>query len=93
MIIQSYIGELLLVRVNLSYITCGRNLGLHSKPCVFNKNKIICIYSLSDLSLAITFATFFVTKRSSLPSKLGKPLWGTTMCMYKHTFCLSSAKC
>ena len=27
------------------------------------------------------------------PSKLGKPLWSTTTCMDKHTFCLSSAKC
>ena len=34
-----------------------------------------------------------MTKRSSLPSKLGKPLWSNTMCMNKHTFCLSSAKC
>ena len=50
-------------------------------------------YSLSDSSLAITFATFFVTKHSSLPSKLDKPLWRTTTCMYKHTFWLSSAKC
>ena len=39
------------------------------------------------------FCHFFVTKRSSLPSKLGKPLSSTTTCMYKHTFCLSSAKC
>ena len=35
----------------------------------------------------------FVTKRSSLQSKLGKPLWSTSSCMYKHTFCLNTAKC
>ena len=50
-------------------------------------------YSLSDSSLATAFSTFFVTKLLSLPSKLRKPLWSTTTCMYKHTFCLSSTKC
>ena len=36
---------------------------------------------------------FFVTKRSSLLSKLGKHLRYSTTCLYSHTFCLSSAKC
>ena len=31
-------------------------------------------------------------KPSSLPSKLGKPRWRITTCLYKHTFCLNSAK-
>ena len=55
--------------------------------------KINHCYSLSDSSLAITFATFFVTKRSSFPSKLGKHVRSTTTCMYKQLFCLNSAKC
>ena len=36
---------------------------------------------------------FFVTKRSSLLSKLGKHLRSSTTCLYWHTFCLNSAKC
>ena len=36
---------------------------------------------------------FFVTKRLSLPPKLGKPLRSTTTCLYNHTFRLNSAKC
>ena len=32
------------------------------------------------------FFHFFVTKRSSLPCKLGKPLWSATTWMYKYTF-------
>ena len=48
-----------------------------------------CWYSLSDSSLAIAFSIFFVTKRSSFPSKLGKYPRSTTTCMYKLTFCLN----
>ena len=33
-----------------------------------------------------------MTKRSSFPSKLGKHVRSTTTCMYKHIFCLKSAK-
>ena len=47
----------------------------------------------SDSSLATAFFTFFVTNRSSLPSKLGKPLWSTKSCIDEYTFCLNSAKC
>ena len=36
---------------------------------------------------------FLWQKRSSLPSKLGEHLRSTTMCMYKQTFWLNSAKC
>ena len=49
--------------------------------------------SLSDSRLATAFFIFFVTNRSSLPSKLGKPLWGKKSCKDEHTFCLNSAKC
>ena len=38
----------------------------------------------------IAYPVFLVTKRSSLPSKLGKSLWSTTACVYKDTFCLNS---
>ena len=37
----------------------------------------LCCYTLSDSSLATAFLIFFVTNRSSLPSKLGKPLLST----------------
>ena len=50
-------------------------------------------YSLPDLIWLIAFSSFFPTNSSSLPSKLGKPPSSTTACMYKHTFCLNSAKC
>ena len=51
-------------------------------------NTIVCLTQVWQSLLPL-----FVTKRSSLPSKLGKRLCSTTTCMYKHTFCLSSAKC
>ena len=51
------------------------------------------IYSLSDSSLATSFFIFFVTKCSSLPSRLDKHLKSTTKCMYKHTFCINISKC
>ena len=48
---------------------------------------IVCLTRVWELLFS-----FFWTKHSSLPSKLGKPLWSTKrpMCMYKH-FCLNSA--
>ena len=44
MIIQSFMGNNFLFV--LSYITRGGKLGLHSKPRVFNNDKIICIKSI-----------------------------------------------
>ena len=38
-------------------------------------------YSLSDLSWIAAFSTFFPQKVRFLPSKLGKPLCGTTACI------------
>ena len=55
--------------------------------------KQCCYYKSVWLEFSNCFSTFFLTKRSSLPSKLDKPLWSMTTCMYKHTFCLSSIKC
>ena len=53
---------------------------------IFNRN-----YRLSS---GLKFGNhFFHDKHSSLPSRLGKPLWSTTTCMYKLTFCLNTAKC
>ena len=52
-----------------------------------------CLYPAVVVFVLPKFLHFFVTKRSSLPSKLVKPLWSTTTCMHKHAFCLSSAKC
>ena len=43
-------------------------------------------YSLSDLIWLTAFPSFFPTKSSFLPSKLGRPLRRTTACMHKHTF-------
>ena len=45
---------------------------------LFDKYQYDRVYHLSDASLL---------------SKLGKPLWSTTTCMYKHTICLSTTKC
>ena len=39
-------------------------------------------YSLSDPSLANLFFITFLTKSLSLPSKIGEPLKGTTVCIY-----------
>ena len=44
------------------------------------------LYSLSNSSLATTFCLFIFENRSSLPSKLGKPLWSTKSCIKKHAF-------
>ena len=63
-----------------------------SKLIKVGEKKTRLLYSLSDLSLAHRLFHFFVSKRSSLPSKLDKPLWNTTACMYKHTFGLNFAK-
>ena len=44
------------------------------------------LYSLSDSTLVTTFFIFFVTNRSNLLSKLGKPLWSTKFCVDECTF-------
>ena len=72
----------------------GENIAtfLHAmtQVVILQVSGIVHVFQLDYSLSGNLFFPFFVTKRSWLPSRLGKPLRGTTACMYKHTFCLNS---
>ena len=48
------------------------------------KKEFVCLWDfIFNLYVFTPFFPLFLLERSSLPSKLGKPLWSTTTCMYK----------
>ena len=59
---------------------------------------IITFCAISQAIVCLTqvwqtaFFHIFCKKTFKFASKLVKPLWSTTTCMYKHTFCLNSGK-